>query len=466
MYSYDLVFTGGTVVFPDKVQQTDIAVHNGVIVHIGNLSCEDIERSRQIVNAEGLYIMAGMIDAHVHLNEPGFGDWEGFVTGSAALAAGGCTTYMDMPLNGVPPTVTTAALQQKRELAAGHSHIDYACWGGLVPGNLQELDALSEQGVCGFKAFMSAPGDPSEEAFRNVDDRTLLEGMRHIARMGRVLALHAESEPVVSARTAALLAEGRTTAADYSASRPIQAELEAVRTALEYGRQTGCALHFVHISSAAAVRMIQEARQEGMNVTLETCPHYLTLTDVDLEQIGPAAKCAPPLRSLDEQELLWQCIAAGDIDMITSDHSPCPTVLKTAAAHMFDAWGGISGAQHSLELMISEGYRKRDLPLPLISRMLSQAPARRFGLYPQKGEIQIGADADLVLVDLNTAYTVQSKQLLYRHKHSPYVDREIGCQVSMTVVRGHIVYTREKGVHDHAVGQSLHIRNEKPLSLS
>ncbi|WP_046213142.1 allantoinase [Paenibacillus wulumuqiensis] len=465
MHVYDLVVIGGNVIFPDAIEQTDIAVHNGKIAHIGRLSAPDIAGAVQVIHADGMQVMAGMIDAHVHFNEPGFGDWEGFKTGSAALAAGGCTTYMDMPLNGVPPTVTTAALEWKRELAAGHSHVDYGCWGGLVPGNLEEMEALSEQGVCGFKAFMSAPGDPDEEAFRNVDDTTLLEGMQRIARIGRVLALHAESEPVVSKLTASLLAEGRTTAADYSASRPIEAELEAVIQALEYGKQTGCPLHFVHISSAAAVQMIQNARTEGMDVTLETCPHYLTLTDQDLEQIGPAAKCAPPLRSLEEQELLWQCIAAGQIDMITSDHSPCPTALKTDAAHMFEAWGGISGAQHSLELMISEGYVKRGLPLPLISRMVSLAPAQRFGLYPQKGEIGIGADADLVIVDLDTSYTVDQEQLLYRHKHSPYVGREIFCQVQLTMVRGHIVYTREHGMTDEPIGQSLCIPNEKPLSL-
>ncbi|MEW4368472.1 allantoinase AllB [Paenibacillus kandeliae] len=458
MNKLDMIIHGGTVVFPDRVEHCDIGIRDGFIVQIGSLDKSDLASpDTMVVDATGLHVMAGMIDAHVHLNEPGLGDWEGFVTGSSALAAGGCTMYMDMPLNGIPPTVTTAALQQKVAAAQNSTYIDYACWGGLVPGKLEHLEALSAAGVCGFKAFMSAPGDPDEEAFRNVDDDTLLEGMRIIARTGRVLALHAEYEPTVSALTAELLAAGRTTPADYTASRPIAAEVEAVKQALDYAQQTGCRLHFVHISSAEAVQIIMHAKDKGLDVTLETCPHYLAMTDQALEVIGATAKCAPPLRNAAEQEQLWQCIANEQIDMITSDHSPCPSELKVDADHMFEAWGGISGAQHSLELMLDEGHLRRGLSLPLLTRMLSLQPAQRFGLLPHKGVIAVGAHADLVLINLQQGYTIEAEHLYYRHKHSPYVGRTLHCRVEQTISRGVTVYTRKQGIIGDPQGQLISI---------
>ncbi len=466
MKRLDTIIVGGTVVFLETIQRCDIGIRQGKIVYIGAFDSDEGVQAEQIIDATGLHVMAGMIDAHVHLNEPGLGDWEGFVTGSSALAAGGCTTFLDMPLNGIPPTVTVDALQQKVSAAENATYIDYACWGGLVPGKLEHLEPLAEAGVCGFKAFMSAPGDPDEEAFRNVDDETLLEGMRRIARTGQVLALHAEYEPIVSQLTMACLAEQRLSPADYTASRPIAAEVAAVQQALGFAQETGCRLHFVHISSAEAVHMIQQARAEGMDVTLETCPHYLALTDHDLEQIGAAAKCAPPLRSAAQQEQLWQCIASGEIDMITSDHSPCPSALKTEASNIFDAWGGISGAQHSLELMLEEGHLRRDLPLTLLTRLLSWEPARRFGLLPQKGEIRIGADADLVLVDLQTGYRIEQEQLHYRHKHSPYIGRELHCRVEQTISRGRVVYTRKLGIVGEPMGQRIGITKEQAAEIA
>ncbi|UUZ81848.1 allantoinase AllB [Paenibacillus sp. P26] len=290
----DLLLRGGTAVLRDEVLVLDIGIKDGKIVQLGSGLAGEAD---EIIDAAGLVVMAGAIDVHVHLNEPGLGEWEGFASGSAALAAGGCTAYFDMPLNGIPPTVTVPALRQKLAAAEGRSYVDYALWGGLVPGRLEELEALNEAGVIGFKAFMSAPGDPGEEAFREADDLTLWEGMKRIARMNRVLALHAESEPLVAGLTKLKRAQRAAGADDYSASRPVLAELEAVNRALFYAGKTGCPVHFVHISSEAAVLAIAEAKRRGLDVTVETCPHYLTLTDEDLKRIGPAAKCAPPLRA-------------------------------------------------------------------------------------------------------------------------------------------------------------------------
>ncbi|GIO11196.1 allantoinase [Cohnella xylanilytica] len=457
MEKLDLAIRGGSVVLPDEVRRMDVGIRAGRIAKLGDIAADE---AKEAVDARGLHVMAGMIDVHVHLNEPGLGDWEGFESGSAALAAGGCAAYLDMPLNGIPPTVTVRALERKLAAAKGRSVVDYGCWGGLVPGRLDELEPLAAAGVVGFKAFMSAPGDPSEEAFREVDDATLLEGMKRIARLGKVLALHAESEPIVARLTAEARERLRsrpgggkfvggefrvgTSAADYSATRPVEAELEAVRRALRFARETGCPLHFVHISSAAAVAAIRAAKEEGMDVTLETCPHYLTLTEDDLGRLGSVAKCAPPLRSEAERDRLWEEIRAGRIDMISSDHSPCPTSMKTG--DLLEAWGGISGAQSSLELMIDEGVGRRGLTLPQISRLLSSAPAKRFGLYPDKGEIAVGSHADLALVDLSAGYTLEAGDLYYRHKHSPYVGRSFSCRVAATYSRGRLVYRLGEGV--------------------
>ncbi|MBD0383364.1 allantoinase [Paenibacillus sedimenti] len=433
---FDVVIKNGTVVLADCVRRLDIGIRDGKIAALGeNLTVSELTA---IYDAEHLHVMPGMVDAHVHFNEPALGHWEGFATGSASLAAGGCTTYIDMPLNGVPPTVRLSALASKLEAAEGASYVDYALWGGLVPGNVGQLQGLAEAGVVGFKAFMSCPGGEGEDIFAEVDDLTLYEGMKEIARLGKVLALHAESEAIVSRLAAQAKTEGRRGALDYVATRPILAELEAVNRALFYAEQTGCKLHFVHISSAEAVQVITEAKARGMDVTVETCPHYLALTSADLERLGPLAKCAPPLRSAEDQERLWAKVAEGALNIIASDHSPCPTTMKQG--DMFEAWGGISCAQSSLELMLDEGHLRRGIPLTEIARMLSLEPAKRFGLHPRKGEITLGADADLALVDLNLAYTLEQSDLLYRHKHSPYIGKTFGCRVKATYVRGAKVY--------------------------
>lgn len=446
---WDTVIKNGTVVLKDEAIEADIGIKDGRIARIGSILDE---AGAETIDASGLTVMPGMIDAHVHLNEPGMGHWEGFRTGSAALAAGGCTAYLDMPLNGIPPTVTVRALELKLAAAAGNSCVDYGLWGGLVPGKLDEIAPLHEAGVIGFKAFMSSPGDPSEDAFREVDDYTLLEGMKRIADTGKVLALHAESEPLVSRLAELMRREGCASAADYAASRPVVAELEAINRALFYAERTGCALHIVHISSAAGVRAVEDARKKGLDVTAETCPHYLKLTTDSMSEKGAAAKCAPPLRGEEEREALWREVAAGRVHIIASDHSPCPEEMK-AVDDFFEAWGGIAGAQQSLEIMLGEGYVRRGLPLPLLARMTAWEPARRFGLLAAKGEIREGADADLALVDLNRSYTVERGHLYHRHPHSPYIGERMHCKVKATYSRGRLVYEEAAGLSDIRTGR-------------
>ncbi|TLS52742.1 allantoinase AllB [Paenibacillus antri] len=439
MATYELVVTGGFVVCESGgVRDIDIGVNGGRIAALApSLSGEST------IDAAGCYVLPGMVDAHVHFNEPNFGHWEGFRTGSASLAAGGITTYIDMPLNGNPPTVTPAALAAKASLAEGASAVDYAFWGGLVPGHLDEIEAMASLGVVGFKAFMSSPGGEGDGRFREVDDATLFEGMRRIASIGGLLALHAESDSITSLLAADALASGRTSARDFAASRPIAAETEAVGRALVFAERAGCRLHFVHISSADAVRLIDAAKRRGQDVTVETCPHYLTLTEDDMASLGAVAKCAPPLRSDSERRQLWEQTAAGRIDLIASDHSPCPPELKEGS--FFSAWGGISGAQSSLELLFDEAVLRRGLPPTLVAELTAAGPARRFGLSDRKGAIAVGLDADLAVLDPNRAYTLQASDLRYRHRHSPYLGRTLGCKIRETLLRGESVYQEETG---------------------
>jgi len=460
--SYELVIRNGNVVLPGEVLKLDIGVIDGTIAAIsGDLA---ISPDTKVFDAEGQYVLPGMIDMHVHFNEPAFGHWEGFRSGSAALAAGGCTTYADMPLNGNPPTVNMAALKLKTEAAAGNSAVDYVLWGGLVPGNLDDLEELALAGVTGFKAFLSNPGGEGEGRFREVDDDTLYQGMRKIAALGGILALHAESEDITAALSADAVRSGRTSARDFAAARPAEAELEAVFRALLYSERTGCRLHFVHISTSAAIEMIHEAKLRGLDVSAETCPHYLILNEDNMETLGPLAKCAPPLRSAEEREKLWKVLADGKIDIIASDHSPCPPELKlNPGLSFFEAWGGISGAQSSLELMFHEGVNMRGLPVTLISKLLSELPARRFGLQDRKGSIALGLDADLVLLHPDCSYTLAPENLLYRHKHSPYTGMTLSCKVTATISRGCIVYTADSGVISGDNGQWLQVRQGQPI---
>ncbi|MFC4103078.1 allantoinase [Paenibacillus xanthanilyticus] len=448
---FDLLIRGAEVVTAQDVRRLDIGIRDGRIAALeAGLSALAADR---VLEARGKLALPGMIDMHVHFNEPNFGHWEGFRTGSAALAAGGITAYADMPLNGNPPTVTVEAMQLKQTLAAGSSAVDYAIWGGLVPGNAEELANLHAEGVIGFKAFMSNPGGEGEGRFREVDDATLYEGMKRIAALGSMVALHAESEAMTSALHAQAAADGRLDARAFIEARPVAAELAAVSQAIAMAEDTGCSLHFVHISSADAVELIEQAKWRGLDVTVETCPHYLTLTADDMERLGPVAKCAPPLRDAQQIERLWSHLAKGHIDIIASDHSPSPWSMKSTEGRTFaDAWGGIAGAQSSLELMVDEALA-RGIPLARIAAVTATGPAKRLGLYPRKGDIAVGFDADIAILDPKAGYTLREEDLLQLHKHSPYIGRTFSCRVDATLVRGETVYDRREGVRLPGYGE-------------
>jgi allantoinase len=411
----------------------DVAVADGVVAAVGpQLPADAVE----VVDGAGLLALPGVVDAHVHLNDPGRAEWEGFATGTRALAAGGTTCAIDMPLNAHPPTVDAAAFDAKVAAAQGRLHVDVALWGGIVPGNLDDLDALAARGVVGFKAFMSASGI---DDFAAADELTLLEAMGRAAALGLPVAVHAESDPLTAALSARAVAHGRTTMADYLASRPVIAELEAIARAILMARETGCALHVVHVSSGRGVALIAQARADGVDVTCETCPHYLALDAQDAQRIGALAKCAPPLRPAAVVAELWERVLAGDVDLIATDHSPAPMAMKEGE-DLFAVWGGIGGAQTLLSVLLSEGLAARGLPTAALARLLAQAPAQRFGLAAGgKGALEPGADGDLVLVDPAATWTLTRDALHDRHRLSPFAGRRFTGRVVRTVLRGRTV---------------------------
>ncbi len=448
MAKFDLLIRNGLVVFSDNVIQTDIAVKDGVIVKLeAGIDGSALEEH----DATGLYIFPGVIDVHVHFSEPGREQWEGFETGSKMMAAGGCTTFFDMPLNGIPSTINDRALLEKAEIGKKKSIVDFALWGGLVPNHKKEIKGLAENGAIGFKAFLSETGN---DDFERADDDTLLNGMKEIASLGRILALHAESAPITNWLQKEKQQKGLVSPDDYLESRPIIAEAEAVERAIAYAKLTGCALHFVHISSEAAIIKIEAAKLDGMDVTVETCPHYLLFSHQDLVEKGPIAKCAPPLREKKEQERLLQLLIDGKFDMISSDHSPCPYSMKDPAVYnLFQAWGGISGGQFTLLSMIELAVN-HDISLTKVAEWTSEAPAKRFGLQ-SKGRIQVGMDADFAVVAMKS-YKVTENNFFAKHKQSLYLGHTFPCQVTATYNRGRLVFNNGEIIESGSFGQWLY----------
>lgn len=435
MRHVDTIIRNGKVVLVDGVMTADVAIHDGVIVAIEQQLCmqaiEEIDATDQLV-------LPGGIDAHVHINEPSPHQWEGFKSGTTMLAAGGVTTFFDMPLNGSPSTITKGAYEQKARIASEKSLIDFRLWGGLVPGNIEHLQSLAEAGVIGFKAFLS---DSGNHEFERVDDDTLLQGMFEIARLGKVLALHAESEAITRTLREVAMRRGERSFQAYTKSRPIVAEVEAVQRALHYAHLTGCALHFVHISSAQAVGAIEAAKAEGLEVTVETCPHYLLFNEEAMEEFGAVAKCAPPLREASEQQALQQLLKAQKFDFIASDHSPAPYALKDLHDRtIFEAWGGINGGQFTYVALVELAI-KHSIPLHVIGRLFAKNVATRFQLT-KKGELAVGYDADVTLMSY-TPQTVTVANIEARHKQSIYEGHTFPVRIDRTIVRGKTVWQQQ-----------------------
>lgn len=431
--TYDLVVTGGALVTPQGSFMGSIGISGGRIASIS----QNALQGHETIDARGKVVLPGAVDIHVHFNEPGRTEWEGWGPGSRAAAAGGVTTVVEMPLNSIPSTITVEALQSKVAAATGQSVVDFALWGGLVNDNREHLAGLTASDVIGFKAFMCESGTAE---FRYVEDALLYDGLCRLAELKQLLAVHAESQWITKNRTQQLRKQGRQDRRAWGESRPPAAELEAIQRALFLARQAGCRLHIVHMSLAEGTEMIEQSKATGQAVTVETCAHYLALTDDDLVRLGPVAKCAPPLRDRQSQERLWGDVLGGRIDCITSDHSPCPTEDKTRGDEdIFEAWGGISGVQTVVPVMLTEGVHRRSMPLEQFAELLAANPAKIAGLWPRKGALLVGADADLLIVDTEREWTVEHVWLQSRHKHSPFAGRSMKGWIARVLRRGETI---------------------------
>jgi allantoinase len=424
----DTIVRGGTLVRPDGRVRADIRMSGGRIVEIA----ADVRGAGHEIDASGLHVFPGLIDVHVHFNEPGRTEWEGAATGSHALAAGGGTLFFDMPLNSTPCTVTGGDVDAKRATLEASSIADFALWGGLVPGSVSQMAGMAERGVIGFKAFMCDSGLPE---FPRADDRTLREGMREAARLGLPVAVHAEDQEMTSTLSAGTTG---SSAEDFLASRPVEAELQAIGRAVDLAGETGATLHIVHVSTGSGVAKAVEGRARGVDVSVETCPHYLFFTDKDLDTLGVGAKCAPPLRNHGEHAALWDEVLGGRVDLIASDHSPAEPSLKRVGDFR-TSWGGVPGVQSTLAVLFQRGLDGRRLRFEHISALIAANPAARFRI-PAKGTLTAGNDADLVLIDPSRSYRLEPVHLLQRHKMSPYLGFEFTGVVVRTIRRGETVF--------------------------
>jgi allantoinase len=432
MSDTDLIIRGATVCLPNGITETDVAVADGKVCAVG----EELS-AKHTIDARGLLLMPGAIDAHVHYNEPGRTDWEGWATGSLASAAGGATCVFEMPLNAHPPTLDAESFALKRAAAEASSVVDFGLWGGITPVNLDKLSELAASGVIGFKAFMSSSGTPD---FERSDLQTLRAGMKQAAQLGLPVSVHAENEVLIASLVAEAKAAGKAGARDYLASRPIAAEVAAIREACEIAGETGCRLHIVHVSCGEGLDEIRAAKKLGVDVTAETCPHYLSFNEDDVVRLGAPAKCAPPVRAETVRADMIARVGRGDVDTLGTDHSPCPPSMKQGD-DFFAIWGGIMGAQQFVGSLFAAG-----LDGPLIAKLTGTNVARRFGLEERKGAIAVGYDADLVLIDPRQSHLVTEAGLLTRHRISPYVGRVFPMAISTVWVRGRMAWSSESGL--------------------
>ena len=389
---------------------------------------DDVPDAARVVDlADDEVLLPGMVDTHVHVNEPGRTEWEGFDTATRAAAAGGVTTIVDMPLNSIPATTTVAALEEKRRVAEGQVHVDVGFWGGAVPGNAPDLAPLHAEGVFGFKCFLL---DSGVEEFPHLDPAGFAEAMAETARIGALMIVHAEDGDLIDEDALA-----GTSYAGFLASRPGSAEESAIGLVIEQAKATGGRAHVVHLSCADAAPALRKARAAGVDVSVETCPHYLTF---DAEHIADGAtelKCCPPIREADNREALWSALAAGDIDFVVSDHSPCTANLKHDSGGDFGlAWGGIASVQLGLPAVWT-GARDRGHSLVDVVRWMASGPADRVGLT-HKGRIEVGADADLVRFAPEEEFTVDVARLHHRNPVSAYAGRRLAGMVRETWLRG------------------------------
>lgn len=427
MSQLDLVVRAERAVTAAGQRPLAVGIKDGSVVAVEPLEA-DLRAEQVVALADDEVLMPGVVDSHIHVNDPGRTEWEGFASATRAAAAGGVTTLVDMPLNSIPPTVDVDALEVKRKTAAARSYVDVGFWGGAVPGNLAELRPLHEAGVFGFKCFLLHSG---VEEFAPLDGTELEAAMREIETFGGLLIVHAEDAHAID--HAPEPHGGRY--ADFLASRPRDAENRAVQQVVDLSRATGCRVHILHVSSAEALPLLAEARRGGVRVTAETCPHYLSFAAEEIADGATQYKCCPPIRERDNRERLWDGLRDGTLDLVVSDHSPSTVELKRLEEGDFAmAWGGISSLQLSLSAVWTQA-RRRGLDLVDVARWMCQAPAAQTGMR-HKGRIAVGHDADFVVLAPEATFVVDAYRLHHKNAVTPYAGREMAGVVRSTWLRG------------------------------
>lgn len=452
----ELWVKNGYVFTDDGFRYASIRIKDGKIDSLYECEPEPMKENLHCIDASGCLVVPGFIDAHVHFNDPGRTDWEGIETGSRAAAIGGTTTIFDMPLNCSPSVTTMKNLYNKKEYLTSKSFIDYALWGGITGNSVSCIEELSQmsEGIIAWKAFMSESGIGD---FPFITPGQLDLAMKIAADQNKILALHAEWEEEIKSLTTFYKKQNDPNERKaFLASRPISAEEKAVRYALEAAAKYCTSVHFVHISSARVVELIQQAKNGGINVTVETCPHYLLFDEEDFLNSGAILKCAPPLRPREEVEGLWECIKNGWIDTIGSDHSPCLYSMKNKDS-IWEAWGGIQGVQFTWLALLDEAL-KRKIPLKEILPLGTANVADRFGIGGRKGRIQPGLDADLALLSLDEITIADKQSFAFRNQFSPYEDRKFLLTVKKTILRGKVIYDDQTGVIQEKFGQYIQPR--------
>jgi allantoinase len=425
------------VVTPEGVRAAAVHIRNGVIEAISGYN--DVLSGKHIYDAGESVVMPGLVDTHVHINEPGRTDWEGFETATRAAAAGGVTTLNDMPLNSIPATTTAAALETKRTAARKKCWVNVGFWGGVVPGNADELRALHRAGAFGFKCFLVPSGVPEFERVSEDDLRTALP---ILAALDAPLLVHAELPGPIEEANKKLAKSDTAKYRTWLLSRPPSAETKAVEMITRLAREFKARVHVVHLSSEFSVPLIQRAKKEGVRITAETCPHYLFFASGSIPSGRTEYKCAPPIRDLRNNERLWTALGNGAIDFVVSDHSPSPPVMKCLdTGDFFKAWGGIASLQLGLPVMWTKLNGRND-SLKRLVRWMCSGPARLAGLEKHKGAIAIGYDADIVVWNPEKRFILRPKMLQHRHKLTPYANSPLRGTVEATFLRGEMIYDR------------------------
>ena len=428
-------FLSRRVVTPEGVRPAAVLVEGEGIRAV--VAPDQVSGQAEIQDFGDAAILPGLVDSHVHINDPGRAEWEGFETATRAAASGGFTLLVDMPLNCLPATTNVAALEAKREAARGRCRVDWMAWGGVVADNKDDLEPLAGAGVPGFKCFLVHPGI---DGFTMVTEQQLRAAVPHIARTGLPLLVHAELPAPIDSASKRLRDADWSLYQTYLQSRPEEAELSAIRLLLSLCREYKFRLHIVHLSASKALPELRAARSEGLPVSVETCPHYLHLTAETIPRGATLFKCAPPIRSRENCEQLWQGLRDRTIDLVATDHSPCPPEMKRINEGNFrSAWGGIASLSMALAVMHTEA-RERGFALTDIARWMSEAPANLAGCDKRKGRIAAGYDADVVVFDTESEFTVSAESLYYRHPISPYLGENLRGVVKATYLRGSLVF--------------------------